>query len=71
MQVRFLEDPQQFRGAGTLARIDQQIARATAFANRIATLDHEVPARLCCAVLRVQISLVLGFCSRSLQLPRP
>jgi hypothetical protein len=41
-QVRFLEDPQQFRGASTLARIDEQISRATALANRIAALDHEV-----------------------------
>lgn len=44
VQVRFLEDPQQFRGAGTLARIDAQISRATALADRIASLDHEVIA---------------------------
>ena len=44
-QVRFLEDPQQFRGAATLARIDAQIGRATALAARVAALDHEVLLR--------------------------
>lgn len=44
LQVRFLEDPQQYRGGATLARIDSQIARATTLATRIASLDHEV----CC-----------------------
>lgn len=44
LQVRFLEDPQQYRGGATLARIDSQIARATTLATRIASLDREV----CC-----------------------
>ena len=46
--MRFLEDPQQFRGPSTLARIDRQISSATALASRIAALDHEVSPAPCC-----------------------
>ena len=42
--VRFLEDPQRFRGAATLAALDAQIAKARDLAARVAAADHEVMA---------------------------
>eukprot|EP00208_Stichococcus_sp_RCC1054_P006764 CAMPEP_0206143158 /NCGR_PEP_ID=MMETSP1473-20131121/19525_1 /ASSEMBLY_ACC=CAM_ASM_001109 /TAXON_ID=1461547 /ORGANISM="Stichococcus sp, Strain RCC1054" /LENGTH=449 /DNA_ID=CAMNT_0053538445 /DNA_START=183 /DNA_END=1532 /DNA_ORIENTATION=+ len=40
--VRFLEDPQQFRSAATVARLDAHIAAATALGERVAATCAEV-----------------------------
>jgi hypothetical protein len=72
--VRFLEDPQQFRGPSTLARIDRQISSATALAARIAALDHEVSRAPCCrqqGTLLLSNRLAPWVCAHTDRLARP